>query len=107
MERNLPGYVHSSEYVHFIINVHHLVCGTLKVYIHILVPLLTYKTQKQLTRQTKLEELRFNNQLSEMTGFTCVTAMLLVVLQAVKIKIRFGVSWLSVLLHYLSINHDM
>ncbi|KAJ8555593.1 hypothetical protein K7X08_013089 [Anisodus acutangulus] len=46
VERNLPGYVRSSEYVHCIINVHHL---------------------------------------------------------AVKMKTRFGVSWLSVLLHYLSI----
>lgn len=36
-----------------------------------------------------------------------VTAMLLVVFQAVKIKIRFGVSLRSALLHCLRINQDM
>lgn len=43
----------------------------------------------------------------EMTEFTSVTAMLLVVLQAVKIKIHFGVLLLSALLRCLKINHDM
>lgn len=48
-----------------------------------------------------------SDQLIEMTEFTSVTAMLLVVLQAVKIKIHFGVLLLSALLRCLKINHDM
>ncbi|KAG5543939.1 hypothetical protein RHGRI_016631 [Rhododendron griersonianum] len=47
------------------------------------------------------------DQLIEMTEFTSVTAMLLVVFQAVKIKIHFGVLLLSALLRCLKINHDM
>lgn len=41
------------------------------------------------------------------TYSTLVTAMLLVVLQAVKIRIRFGVLLLNVQQHYLRINRDM
>lgn len=49
----------------------------------------------------------FRDQGLELTDFTSVTDMLLVVLLVVKIRILFGVLLLSVLLHCLKINHDM
>lgn len=49
----------------------------------------------------------FRDQGVELTDFTSVTDMLLVVLLVVKIRILFGVLLLSVLLHCLKINHDM
>jgi hypothetical protein len=49
----------------------------------------------------------YSDQSTFLTEFTSVTAMLLVVLQAVRIKIHFGELLLSALLCYLKINHDM
>lgn len=34
VKHNLPGYVRSSEYVHFNLNIRHLVCRNLKAYVY-------------------------------------------------------------------------